>query len=92
MAYTNHNDENKELNEPHTPYHTGAKMKLRIFSSFEKANEADAMDAAMQAPMDRIRDTVQLILRVYGVTEELLEKRRGKLHINIINDRWSPKG
>ncbi len=59
-------------------------MKLRIFNSWDEAAAADAEDTLRQSPVERIRETVALILRVYGVTEADLEKRRGQLHINII--------
>ncbi|MCW3122402.1 MAG: hypothetical protein JWQ38_1894 [Flavipsychrobacter sp.] len=62
-------------------------MKLRIFNSWEEAAVADARDTICQSPIERIRETVALILRVYGVTEEDLRKRRGKLHINIIQSK-----
>ena len=60
------------------------KMNLRIYKSFEEAAEAEARAAAMKPPMEGLRDTVELILRVYGVTREQLIKRRNKMHINII--------
>jgi hypothetical protein len=58
-------------------------MKLRIFNSWEEAAEAEAMDSAKQSPVERLRETVELILRVYGVTREELSKRAKKLHITI---------
>ena len=63
------------------------KMKLRIFSSFEEAAEAEAADNARQAPLDRIKETVELILRVYGVTREELMNRKKNLKINIISHK-----
>ena len=65
-------------------------MKLRIFNSWEEAAAADAQDAIRQSPIDRIRETVALILRVYGVTEDDLRKRRGKLHITFSKPDWTP--
>jgi len=58
--------------------------KIRIFKSFEEAEEAEAMDIAQQSPAERLRETVERILRVYGVTREQLVARHKKLHINII--------
>jgi hypothetical protein len=59
-------------------------MKLRVFKSWEEAEDAEAAAAALRTPVEQIRDTVALILRVYGVTQEELNKRRGKLRIKIL--------
>lgn len=80
------NEENNKVNEPMTSYGATSKMKVRIFNSFEEAAAAEAMDNAMQSPIERIRETVELILRVYGTTEEQLQARRGKLRINMISE------
>ena len=61
-----------------------AGKKIRIFKSFEEAEEAEANDIAMQSPVERLRETVERILRVYGVTREQLMARDKKLHINIL--------
>jgi hypothetical protein len=58
--------------------------KLRIFHSFEQAEAAADFDAANKTPAQRVRDTVQLILRAYGVTQEDLNRSRGSLRIKII--------
>ena len=58
-------------------------MKLRVFHSWEEAAEAEARYDSTQSPVDRIKETVALILRVYGVTQEQLNNRAKKLHINI---------
>lgn len=60
-------------------------MKLRVFHSWDDAAKAEATDALRQSPVERIKETVALILRVYGVTQEQLNSRRKKLHINIIS-------
>jgi len=83
MEYKENNDTG-QVNEPSPAYTPMKGMKLRIFHSFEEANAYDACEAARQAPLDRIRKTVQLILRTYGVTEEDLRKRRKKLKLEII--------
>ena len=62
-------------------------MKLRVYQSFEEAAKAEAAVAAAKSPVDAIRETVQLILRVYGVTQEELNMRREKMHINIIRSK-----
>lgn len=68
--------------DKNTPFMKG--MKLRVFHSWEEAEAADIQESLHQSPVERIRETVSLILRVYGVTEEDLNRRRGKLKINII--------
>lgn len=60
------------------------KIKLRIYNSFEEATRSEAADAANKSRLDGLRDTVALIMRVYGVTEESLRERRKKLHIKIL--------
>ena len=59
-------------------------LKLRIFHSFEEQEAAEIADLLTQSPMERIRETVALILRVYGIPENELIKRREKLHLTII--------
>ena len=68
-----------ELNKP-----SMKGMKLRVFNSWEDAARAEAKSDALQQPLDRIREVVALIFRVYGVTQEELNKRTKKLHIRII--------
>ena len=60
-------------------------MKLRIYKSFEEAAQAEAQNAARQPPKERMKEAVELILRVYGVTQKQLNNRKGKLHIKIIS-------
>ena len=67
-----------KANDAKRPY-----KKLRVYHSFEEQAAAEALDAANQPPLERIRETVELILRVYGVTREQLVARRKKLHITI---------
>jgi len=84
MEYDKPSEDKPDVNEPSVPYGPMRGMKLRIFNSWEEAEEAEAADAALRTPLERIRDTVALILRVYGVTQQELNKRRGKLHIKIL--------
>jgi len=81
---------NKEIsqpNEPETPYKGKRNGGLRIFNSFAAAALAEAEYDAKQLPADRIKETVELILRVYGVTRDELIAKRKKLHINIISGK-----
>lgn len=83
MEHSDPSEKNEQLNEPLVPYGTRRLGKLQIFKSFEEAAEAEALQYALQAPIERIRETVELILRTYGVTREQLIARRKKLHITI---------
>jgi len=58
--------------------------KIRIYTSFDEQAAAEAADVAKQPPMERIKETVELILRVYGVTREQLNNRKRSNRINII--------
>lgn len=60
-------------------------MKLRIFNSWDEAARAEALNNSRQHPLERIKETVELILRVYDVTQVQLNERRKKLHINILS-------
>jgi hypothetical protein len=64
--------ENK-VNEPEVAYQKN--HKIRIFHSFEEAEEADLEEILNIAPVDRVRYTVDLILRMYKLTREDLKKR-----------------
>lgn len=64
------------------------KMKLRIYNSFEEQAADEAADVAAQPPMMRIKETVELILRVYGVTREDLMNRPQSKRINFTQPDW----
>lgn len=49
---------------------TYSKKKIHIHSDLDKAAEAQAEYVINQNPVDRIRETVQLILRVYSTREK----------------------
>ena len=75
-------EENKgKLNEPSVTY-TG--KTIRVYDSFDAAAKGELADVLKQSPEDRIRETVQLILRVYGVTQEELNRRPKKMKITIV--------
>ena len=83
MDYKENEEEKREVNEPVAGYGALRDKKVRIFHSFEEQAAAEAQDAANRTPIERIRDTVQLILRAYGVTQEMLNKRERSLKITI---------
>lgn len=59
--------------------------KVKIHKSFEQA-EQDALDAALQqTPTDRLRETVELILRTYNTTRAELMNRKRDNKIRILS-------
>ena len=60
------------------------KPRIRIYKSFEEQAADEAAEVAAQPPLQRIKETVELILRVYGVTREDLINRKRSNRINII--------
>lgn len=69
------------LNEPAMAYLS--KSRVKIYHSFEEAEEGEIEEILKQKPIDRIRNTVNLILRVYGVTREELANRPRERNITI---------
>ncbi len=65
-----------QLKEPGVSYWIN--KAVTVFHSFEEMNDSDISEMAAMLPEDRIRQTVELILRVYGVTREDLEKRNSR--------------
>lgn len=75
-------EENKgKVNEPPVAY---SGNNLSVYTSFDDAAKRELADVLKQSPEDRIRETVQLILRVYGVTQEELNKRKRNMKITIV--------
>ena len=60
------------------------KDRIRIFNSFEEAKETEIRDIIKQSPIDRLRHTVELILRVHQVSREDLKNRTATDKIRII--------
>lgn len=61
------NDKQTEAKEPVVAY-----TKVRIFHSFEEANEADALEMSTLSPEDHLRHATQLIMNHCG--DELRNK------------------
>ena len=59
-------NKSSEANEPEAAY---AKSKVRIFSSFEEAEEADAKEMAALSPLQHLQNATLLIKHIYA--EEL---------------------
>ncbi|MBA2611112.1 MAG: hypothetical protein H0U95_04020 [Bacteroidetes bacterium] len=63
-------DEKDKMNKVNE-YPISYKSKdLKIYSSIEEAAEAEAKYISHQDPIDRIKETVQLILRVFPLNEK----------------------
>lgn len=60
------------------------KNKIHVFNSLEDAKEKEIQDIIKQSPVDRLRQTVELILRVYHVSREDLKNRTATQKIRII--------
>ena len=83
MDYKENEDEKREVNGPVAGAFSLKGKKVRFFHSFEEQAAAEAEDAANRTPVERIRNTVQLIFRVYGVTQEMLNTRDRNWKITI---------
>ena len=58
--------------------------KLRIYNSHEAAAADEAKTVSLQSPVERIRETVELILRVYNVTRTQLNLQKKNNRITIV--------
>ena len=61
-----------------------ASHSFKIFSSFEEAEIFQIKSILKQSPAQRIKDTVELILRAYGLTREQLKERKRDHKITIL--------
>jgi hypothetical protein len=64
-----------------------SKQRIRFYSSVEEMEQASIASALSQTPIERIRETVELILRVYNVTREELAGRPKSRRITFNNPR-----
>lgn len=69
------------VSEPDVKYGRG---NIRIFHSFEEMERAEILAVLQKPPIERLRDTVGLILRIYGFTREQLKKRRQKDNFKLV--------
>ena len=70
MSEENKND---KLNEPAANYFKNA--ELRVYHSFEEQKDDERKHSASLTPQERLKETVELILRTYGLTRESLSMR-----------------
>ncbi len=71
-----------ELNDPVVPYKK--ELKLDIYNSFEEMNEANIKEMADLTPQERIKNAVELSLRVYNIKREDWKKRKEKMKLKIV--------
>ncbi|MEQ9378584.1 MAG: hypothetical protein RIG68_25575 [Imperialibacter sp.] len=62
---------------------TQKKSRITILDSFEQMNESDIQEMAATSPYERIKNTVDLTLRAYGVTRAQLSKRGRATRVEI---------
>jgi hypothetical protein len=70
----------KKLKEPEVAYEP---RKIRVFHSFEEQEEYEISLLHKQNPLDRIKETVELILRVYNTSREELSKKKSTNRIKF---------
>ncbi len=58
--------------------------RIRIFKSFEESEQDKTAYIISQSPIERLRQTVELILRVYNVTRESSKEKKQNKRITII--------
>ncbi len=59
--------------DPHKDSNLKGKIVVKVFNSFEEAELSEIQAVLKQAPIERLRETIELILRVYGVSREELK-------------------
>jgi len=75
--------DDNNVNESNSTY----KKQIHLFSSFEEADIHHRIQVQKQNPVDRIKETVDLILRVYGFSTADLKKRAPSCIIRIIEHK-----
>ncbi len=80
--------ENNSENHPiqKTEASSSSPKRIKIYSSFEEAEQDKINYIINQSPVERLKQTVELILRVYNVTRESLKERKRSNRIHIIKD------
>lgn len=58
--------------------------RIKIYNSFEECKQDEIVAIINQSPIQRLRQTVELILRVYNVTRESLREKKHSNRITII--------
>ena len=61
--------------------------RIKIFNSFEESKQDEINYIINQSPIERLRQTVELILRVYNVTRESLKEKKYSNKITIIKSK-----
>ncbi|MEJ5995427.1 hypothetical protein WG904_13450 [Pedobacter sp. Du54] len=61
-----------------------SQKRIKIYKSLEESKKDDVNYIINQSPIERLRQTVDLILKVYNVTRESLKQRKRSNRITII--------
>lgn len=80
--YKNISKNDQNASEPLSTYQS--KNTIKIFKSFEDAKQAEIDFIIKQTPIERIQQTVALILRAFNVTNQSLRERKRNNTIRII--------
>lgn len=59
-----------------TPVAVTSPNRIKIFNSFEESKQDEINSIINQSPIERLRQTVELILKVYNVTRESLKEKK----------------
>lgn len=65
----------------------GKGFQVRVFNTFEESNLSDFIEMSKVPVQERIRNTVNLILRSYRVSREQLNLRTDKTSVTIIKSK-----
>lgn len=67
-----------------TPVVVSSANRIKIFNSLDESKQDEINYIINQSPIERLRQTVELILRVYNVTRESLKEKKQSNRITII--------
>ena len=73
--------EEENINEPASQYFTNPELK--IYNSFEEQEDDQRKYSASLTPIERLRQTVELIIRSYGYTRESLKSQDSDNKVTI---------
>lgn len=77
------NDINNPVEQINPATVASSPRRIKIYTSLEEAKQDEINYIINQSPVERLRQTVELIFRVYKVTRESLKEKKYS-RINII--------
>ena len=79
--------ESSNIEDPAMDYGTETRSGgFQVFHSFEESDLANSVFIAQQNPVERLRNTVELIIRAFGFTRKTLNERKPKNKITILRN------